>query len=271
MIDRFHQPGTVPEALRLKRGFRDRAAFLAGGTLLNSSEGPAVLDHVISLAGLGLDRIESNARAVTIGARCTLQQLIDHRLVPAPLKSAARQVLSRNIRNMATLGGHLAANLPWSDVIPMLVALEAKVTLATDRGAKTLAVADYVRTAPAGLVTRIALPKRLPARAAACRNARASALARSTVSVAVSLAPGRKAIGAPIVAVGGIERHVVRLAAVEQALDGKPLPEPDALQALVARALKPLAGLPGSVALRRTQAAALVALACADAASGGRP
>jgi putative selenate reductase FAD-binding subunit len=308
MIEQFHRPATIREALALKKRFQGRAVFLAGGTCLNSnacaqcperrvSLAGLGLDrierkqgvvaarplcssacalrpgHLISLAGLGLDRIEVKQGVVSIGAFCTLQRLIDDRKVPAALKAAASQVAPRNVREAATLGGHVAGDLPFSDVIPMLVALEAKVGLSRPGAARMIPVADYVARPTAGLITKIVLPRPKVGRVAACRNARASANSRSIVSAAVSVTVVRNAVKHPVIALGGVAGHVVRLTAVEDALDGRPLPVLDELQALASRAVRPAADLSGSAAFRRYQAGVVVALALRDALvrKQGRP
>jgi putative selenate reductase FAD-binding subunit len=300
MLEHFHRPATIREALDLKRRFQGRAVFLAGGTHLNSTacarcpehraslsglgydrserEKGAVVtralcssscamrpQHFISLAGLGLDRIEVKQGAVVIGPLCTLQRLIDDRKVPAGLRAAAAQLVSRNIREMATLGGHLASHPSYSDLIPMLIASNAKLGLSRPGSAKTMLVADYVAKPAAGLITKIVLPRPKAVRVAACRNARASANARSIVSAAVSAAVVGDALRDPIIALGGVAGHVVRLTAVEEALDGRALPPMDELQALASRAVRPAAGLVGSAAFRRYQAGVVVALALRDA------
>jgi putative selenate reductase FAD-binding subunit len=265
MIEQFHRPRSVREALALKQRFAGRAFFLAGGTYVNSSASAPPPEHCISLAGLGLDRIERKPGSLSIGALCTLQRLIEDRKVPAPLKAAIALIVSRNVREAATLGGHVAGNLPSSDVIPMLVALGAKVGLSLPGASKTVLVADYVRKPVAGLITRLVIPQPKAGRVAACRNARASANARSIVSAAVSLTVARKVVMDPIIALGGLGGHVVRLATVEEALNGRPLPTLDELQALVGRAVRPAADLPGSAAFRRHQAGVTVALALHDA------
>ena len=265
MIEQFHRPATIREALALKKRYQRRAVFLAGGTYVNSSASALCPEHLISLAGLGLDRIERKQGAVSIGALCTLQRLIDERKVPAALKVAVSQVVTRNVREAATLGGHVASGLPYSDVIPTLVALEAKLGLSRLGAAKTIAVADYVEKPTPGLITKIVLPRPRPGRVTACRNARASANARSIVNAAVSMTVVRNAVMDPIVALGGLAGHVVRLTAVEDALDGKPLPTTDELQALVSRSVRPAADLSGSAAFRRYQAGVVVALALRDA------
>lgn len=300
MIEHFHRPATVRDALALKKRYQKRAVFLAGGTYLNSNacaqcperrvslaglghdrgerkQGAGFTrslcssscalrpEHLISLTGLGLDRIVVKPGSVSIGPLCTLQRLIDDRKVPAGLRAAAAQLVSRNVREMATLGGHLASNPPYSDLIPMLIALNAKLGLSRPGSAKTILVADYVAKPTAGLITKIILPRTKAVRVAVCRNARASANARSIVSAALSLTVLRDAVKAPVIALGGVAGHVVRLTAVEDALDGKPLPSMDELQALVSRGVRPVADLSGSAAFRKYQAGVVVALALRDA------
>jgi len=65
--------------------------------------------------------------------------------------------------------------------------------------------------------------------------------------------------------VGGVAGRVVRLTAVEDALDGRPLPSMDELQALARRAVRPAGDLSGSAAFRKYQAGVVVALALRDA------
>jgi putative selenate reductase FAD-binding subunit len=265
MIEHFHRPAAIREALALKKRYQGRAVFLAGGTYVNSSACALNPEHCISLAGLGLDRIEVKGGAVSIGALCTLQRLIDDRKVPATLKAAVSQIVPRNVREAATLGGHVASNPPYSDLIPMLVALGAKVGLSRAGAARMILVLDYVKKPIAGLITKIVVPQSKAGRVAACRNARASANARSVASAAVSVTVVRSAVKNPIIALGGVAGHVVRLTAVEDALDGKPLPPMDELQALVSGAVRPAADLSGSAAFRKYQAGVVVAMALQDA------
>jgi putative selenate reductase FAD-binding subunit len=300
MIEQFHRPATVRDALALKKRFKSRAVFLAGGTYLNSNacaqcperrvslaglghdhserkQGAGFTrslcasscalrpEHLISLTGLGLDRIVVKPGSVSIGPLCTLQRLIDDRKVPAGLRAAAAQIVSRNVREMATLGGHLASNPPYSDLIPMLIVLNAKIGLSCPGSAKTILVADYVAKPAAGIITKIILPRAKVVRVAVCRNARASANAHSIVSAALSLTVLRDAVKDPVIALGGVAGHVVRLTAVEDALDGRPLPSMDELQALVSRGVRPVADLSGSAAFRKYQAGVVMALALRDA------
>jgi putative selenate reductase FAD-binding subunit len=265
MIEQFHRPKTVREALALKARYRNRSAFLAGGTYLNSNESADPPAHCISLAALPLDRIKLDPARFTIGALCTLQQIVDDHKLPQALKDAALQVVSRNVRNMATIGGHVALNPPYSDLLPMLFALDAKVGVAARGATKLLPIADYIAKPTPGLITGIVVPKPAPRRVFACRNFRVSANAHSLVAAAVSLSISAKGVMDPIIAVGGVSPHVVRLPAVEKALDGRLLPPSDEVQALVSRSVRvPRNGRSapaGSADLIKHEAGAVIALA----------
>jgi len=267
MIEQFHQPRTVRQALDLKRKFKGQSAFFAGGTFINSNDCLLPPKHCISLAGLHLDGIAQKNKELVIGALCTLQQLLDEKKVPAPLKAAAAQFVNRNLRNMATIGGHIAYNQPHSDLIPMLAALEARVVLAGGTTPKSVPIMDYVKTAGPELITQIVIPKLAAKRAAVCMNLRPSANSRSVVSVAVSMTVDQNAVRDPIIAVAGVAKRVVRLTAVERAIDGKAMLTTDDLQELVSSTVKPSSDVLASAALRAHQAGAAVALACEQARS----
>lgn len=265
MTEQFHRPATVREAVGLKRRYQARAAYLAGGTWLNSTESGGPPQHVISLAGLGLARVETKATRVEIGALCRLQRLLGDRRVPAPLRAALAQVVSRNLREIATLGGHIGARYSHSDVMPMLLALEVVLELAGPGRARRMCLEEYLGTKPAGLVTKVLVPKPKAGRVAACRAFRVSGNARSMVSAALAVSVERGVLKRPVIALGGVARTAVRLVRVEQALAGEPLPPLDELQALVSRAVRVGDSLDGSAAFRRYEAGAVVALTFRDA------
>jgi len=267
MIEHFHKPKTAREALRLKKKYKETTVFLAGGTFVNSIDFPLRPGHIIALGGLKLGQISQHAGNVTIGALCTLQQMIEDKEVPRFLKAAASQVVSRNIRNMATIGGHIANNRTQSDLIPMLIALDAKVELLDCDRAETIPLADYIETMKEGLITKIIIPKIHIKRVAACYNFRSSANARSILTAAVSVTLDRVILRDPIIALGGVARHAVRLTSVEEKLNGKPLPETDGLQEIVRQCVESTFHLTpgGGSGFKEYQAGVVVALAAKNA------
>jgi xanthine dehydrogenase small subunit len=76
---------------------------------------------------------------------------------------------SRLIRNRATLGGNLATASPIGDAPPALLALDAEVVLASARGARRMALADFfvdyrqTSLAPGEVIASVHVPLPLPA------------------------------------------------------------------------------------------------------------
>jgi CO/xanthine dehydrogenase FAD-binding subunit len=80
------------------------------------------------------------------------------------LKRAARAIGGLQIQNRATIAGNVCNASPAADGIPNLLALEADIELASGRGTRRLAVADFVTgnrstlRAPDELVTGLFVP-----------------------------------------------------------------------------------------------------------------
>jgi probable selenate reductase FAD-binding subunit len=266
MIEGFHRPETVEEALALAGEYGERALFLAGGTEVNSTAGRRNPAHLISLAGLGLELIERASDAVMIGSCATLQDLLDSDLVPAPLQAAAATVFNRNVRNVATVGGHLAADRAFGDLLPTLIALEARVRVHPPEGPVDLPVEGYLAEKGA-LVTAIRVG--LPTRPTGVRCFARSPSDKSILAAAASLDVVDGAVSRPIVAIGGVAPRMIRLPAVESWLDGAPLPDDDAIEVRVAELVEPVGDYIAGAAAKKHLAGVLVARALRDAWEGG--
>ena len=263
-VEHFHRPAAIQDALDIKREQGDTVAWLSGGTLLNSLDRPVSPTHLISLTGLGLDKVERGADAVRLGAGCTLQGLIDSEDVPEAVRAGCREVDNRSVRNAATLGGYIGGADSTRDLLPILVALDAQVELA---GEQAIALLDYLAQ-PGALVLAVRLRAAALQRSwALARHAR-SAAGNSTITAAASLARDGERVLAPILVVGGVADTVIRLSAVEAALDGAALPGTDELEALIARDLHPTADIAGSAEFKRKLAGVLGARVLQDAFAG---
>jgi CO/xanthine dehydrogenase FAD-binding subunit len=103
---------------------------------------------------------------VVLGAATSYTTLLEPALagkLPA-LAAASRTVGGPQIRNTGTIGGNLGTGSPAGDTLPVLVALDATVELASATRRRTLRVADFLvgpkRTAlgPGELVTAVRVP-----------------------------------------------------------------------------------------------------------------
>lgn len=263
MIQQYYRPKSVKEATALKAKLK-QAAYLGGGTEINSSYTRIKPPAVIALDGLKLDVIKKAATGVSIGACVTLQTLADSTKVPPALRAAAQQVVNRNVRNRATLGGNIGANKSCSNLIPALLALGAKLKVAGKTGTKAVALEEYLQQ-PQGLIVSIELPK--TKRTVALRVFRRTANDISLITVAAGITQVKGIVTDAVVAVGGVNKTVVRLRRVEQALINVVVPHDDSIAADVAKekVVATKADIRGSAEFKRHLAGVLVAEAVAEA------
>ena len=249
MIEQFLKPASVDEAIRFKSQYKDDAVFMAGGSKLNATPSRTAKTVAISLSGLGLDEIKSQDGQLRIGATVTLQQLIDDPQVPAALREAAGFVYSRNVRNQATLGGEICATQEEAVLVPVLLALDARVLFGNGEFSE---LESYLSGARNALVVGVVLPE--PDRLCATRKVARSAAGLTVLCAAVAL--GDKG---PCIAIEGVVPRPVRLREIEK----RGLTDV-ALELAVSEAVAPQDDVRGSVSYKRYIAGVVVADLLAD-------
>jgi CO/xanthine dehydrogenase FAD-binding subunit len=123
------------------------ATILAGGTdlMVEVNDGRRTPETVVAIARLNeLRGWEVDGDDWVVGAAVTYTDLLDPMVaVHSPaLAAAARTVGSPQIRNAGTIGGNLATASPAGDTLPVLVALDATVEIASAAGRRTVRVVD---------------------------------------------------------------------------------------------------------------------------------
>jgi len=269
MIEGFHRPATVAEALRLDATLGPGTFFLAGGTELNQLHYPHRIRHLVSVTGLGLGGVAAGRDGLVLGATSTVQELLEDGATPALLRRAAARIANRNVRNVATLGGHLAAGKTCADLIPALVALDARVLVATTSGSGAWSVPDYLDARPRGLIVAVQIPPAEPSRTFGLAGFKRTANSVSLVNAAAALTRVGGAVHGLVLALGGVGPTVLRMPGIEQALEGRPLLARSALEALIAPVARTIADLRGSAAFKRQLAATLAADAIEEAWAQG--
>ncbi len=143
----YHRPSSLDEAFGLAADI-PQSRYVAGGTdlLVQMRKGVPEPPALISLRGLGeLSGIEASSR-VRIGAGVPLSDVQVHPAVadwfPALAESIA-SLGSRQIRNMATMGGNLCNASPAADTAPPLLIYGASVELRDARGTREMPVEDF--------------------------------------------------------------------------------------------------------------------------------
>lgn len=135
MIHDYIVCSSLEELLKKRNELGSESIFLAGGTEVLRLGGAADDSDVsvLSLEGLGLDTIEKTEEGIEIGAMVTLQHLLEDDRIPQWMKGAVSGAGSRTLRNMATIGGNIAAFRTDSYLIPACIAAKARIITADVR------------------------------------------------------------------------------------------------------------------------------------------
>ena len=165
---RVFRPGNLKEAL----AFLDTepASVLAGGTdfMLKAGRAPGAACVVLSIGHLQeLKRITlDDASTLSLGAGCTLSEVLASPLVPLFLKMPIAEIGSPAIRNAATAGGNVCNASPAGDTLPMLYALDAVLVFKSHNDRRELPPRDFIlgpgmtRMAAGQMLTEIRIPLR---------------------------------------------------------------------------------------------------------------
>ena len=168
MISEYHRPNTLDEAMKLIARADPCTYPLGGGTVLNrpSPDQFAVVD----LQALGLNIIHKNGNNLEIGATATLQALLDSPHISPALQIAIKLETTFNLRQMATVAGTLVACDGRSPFAAVMLALDAKLTLAPNEEEITLGnLLPFLKSVGVGLVpAQKGRPHRSPALACTC-------------------------------------------------------------------------------------------------------
>lgn len=227
MIETFITPASIDDAVRAMSE-NAGAAYLSGGTELNSRASRIHPTSVVSLSPLGLRDINYSDESITIGAMVTLEDLCHtghpkHPFMLA-LRTAAANVGNRNIRNMATLGGNICACKSCSDMLPLLLALDSKLQVHPSPGVEeTVSVADYIAGPRIALITDVVLPVPPKTFFIAIRRYTRTANDLALVNVTVGLDVREGSCNRARVSIGGVAARPVRIPEAEAALTGQHL------------------------------------------------
>ena len=165
----YARPGTVEEALSLLAE-HDGARALAGGqTLVNvMKQRAASPDVLVDLAKLGeLREIAVSGQTLEIGAMATLTSIVRSSEVEVSrpiLAEVAATVADVQVRNRGTLGGNICVNDPTNHFPPLLVALDATMTIRSSGGERTVPAEEFfvgvfeTAVGEGDLLTRISVP-----------------------------------------------------------------------------------------------------------------
>ena len=274
----FLRPATLNEALDALA--QTHATVLAGGTDLfpafTGSQLPGAIVDISRLAELKGVRVTEEF--VSIGARTTWSELQAASLGPGfdGLRAAAREIGGVQIQNQGTIGGNICNASPAADGVAALLALDAKLTLASRSGVRTVALDEFIhgnrRTAlqRGEILTSVQIPRRWENAASTFLKLGARRyLVISIVMVAANLlVNSQDRIGEAAISVGSCSAKALRLTELEQTLLGAQIRAPLAriAQPEHFNALSPIDDLRGTAEYRGDAAQTLVRRALEECA-----
>ena len=128
-IQKYVRAQSLEEAWQLNQAKRNR---IVGG-MLWLRLGRGGIGTAIDLSDLGLDKVEETGEAFSIGAMATLRQLEQHEGLNAytngAVRTAVKDIVGVQFRNMATLGGSIWGRFGFSDVLTVFLAMDCYVEL----------------------------------------------------------------------------------------------------------------------------------------------
>lgn len=231
---------SVEDALRLLSQGGETACALAGGTdLLVAFRGESQrirnIKLVVDISHLEeLSYICESNGTIALGALATHAEIAASSVIRegAPfLAEACGQVGSPQIRNRGTVGGNICNASPAADTLPVLIALEAEVTIRSLAGERRLPLAKFItgpyKTAlkPGEMVTEINFVRPAPGTGSCfIKLGRRKAMSIARLSVAVLLKRGEGGLVEEVHIVPGAVLPVpARVTAAEEVIRGKRL------------------------------------------------
>ncbi|MBP7867851.1 MAG: xanthine dehydrogenase family protein subunit M [Acidobacteria bacterium] len=250
--------GGTDLVVQLRRGMHRGAPLIDPSRLLRHSGGDAGNPD----GDFGpFSEIRQDGRHLAIGAFTTFSEILAHPTVKERFPvfwEACRWIGSRQIRNMATLGGNLANASPAGDSMPPLLLYGAAVVIRGRRSRRETPLEGfyqgYKQTAlgPGDLIEAVRLPLGFAATGSYYRKAgprKALAISRTAVCGAVVRADGEAGARARLAA-GGVAAFPVRLKSVENLLDGGRAPGLDELREALEKDISPITDIRGDAAYK---------------------
>lgn len=194
---RYVRAETLEEALVFLSTHGPQTIILAGGTdvMVNIRSGELNKKNLLDVSRLeALKTIEITDEGLCIGSGVTLTQINTSPLIQlhAPaLQRCSCTFASRQIRNIATVGGNVAHASPCGDTFPPLVIHEARAVVANQNGQREISMdaiasgAYHSSLAPGDIIIKFILKPRKAGFVDFQKIARRKALAISRMSMAV--------------------------------------------------------------------------------------
>ena len=262
----YYSPATVKEACLILTRLDGVGRVLAGGTDLlphmkNGTIAPAALVSLKEIRELR-EIAYVPGRGVVIGARATQNGLVRSPVLqeryPAVCETA-HSMANNQIRNRGTLGGNLVSAVPSADLPPILIALQAKITLVGPRETRIIPLESFfVRPrcsviASDEILTEVVIPDQVTTGNAYLKFGLRRSGALAVVGVAASIVADGMHVEEARIVLGAVAPTPVRACEAESLLRGNRVTEPllEEVGRAAAHECRPISDIRGSDEYRR--------------------
>ncbi len=223
-------PRSVEKACSLLQEYKGKTRVLAGGTitLARMKERRGVRQYLIGLKNVpNLDYITyDEAGGLRIGTLTSHQSVADSPIVKERFEAlaiACGGLGSPQFRNMGTIGGNLCSRFPSAEAVSPLVALAARIKIATTDGVRVVAIEDlFKELGDTGLLTEVQVPTPSPNSGGAyLKYTIREAIDFATVAVATVITSANGICQDIRIALGGVALTSIRASQAEEVIRGK--------------------------------------------------
>jgi carbon-monoxide dehydrogenase medium subunit len=232
-------PKTLKEALTLLNKYKDEGKVICGGQslLILMRQGLVAPRYLIDIKGISeLSYIKEDKDGLKIGATTTHRTIEKSPVIKKKylvLAEMETRLASIQTRNWGTIGGNLCHGDPAGDPAPVLIALNATLTVAGIKGKRSMPAEDFtldyfeVALEPGELLTEIQIPAPPPRTGTAYTkfNIIESDLATVGVAVSMTLGSGDSVCKDVRIALGAAAPAAMRTKKAEKVLKGKKITE----------------------------------------------
>ena len=249
MWQEYYNVTTIDEAVKLLGKFAGRARIVAGATDLILEIERGVRTDIEALIDISrvpcLDEITMDEdEVIHLGPMVTHNHCVASKIIRErafPLALAAWEIGAPQIRNRGTVAGNLITASPANDTISPLIAMQAKVTLASERGERIVPLSEFYKGVrktvmqPDEILVDIQFPAMKPNQKGAFAKLglrRAQAISVVNASVVVTFentdrdngsGDTEKVIDQISVTLGSVAPTIIHAVAAEKFLEGKTL------------------------------------------------